>query len=624
MLDADGGPPEIPVSSGGTALPSAAPHALGTIGDFEVVDKLGQGGMGAVYRARQITLGRLVALKILPAQFEEDEDFVSRFQREARLAASLNHPNLVRVYSSGVADGSHFIAMELVEGETLGRRVKRGALPLDEAVHICLDVARALQFGWQSAQLIHRDIKPSNIYLSHSGEVKLGDLGLAKSLLGNTTGLTHTGAAMGTPHYISPEQARGDKALDFRTDIYSLGCTLYQLLTGRTPYEGDPLTVMNLHLSGPPAAILKALPGCPIPLARLVGKMMKKQRHERHQSYEELIEQMESVITFLETGGVDSGAEARIAMWREIGGGPSAPPPSDPALTPGPPTLASPTTQKSKLPLYGGIAAAVAALGVGAFFFLPTGGERTATQLAVAQKTVEKTEVAKPSNVSIPPVKSSAAPVAKQTLELNPTGIAASGDARSIFDGKSLAGWRGYGKEALPASCRVVDGTITATPRSFIITREEFGDFDLRFDWKVGKDGNGGVFFHVPPGGSGELPQTSPEFQLSDQASESWKTGSLYGVVPALVNAGHPPGEWNTGRLLVRGSQVEHYVNDRLVCRYDSSSAEFRELRSHNKAASDPSFGLAKRGAIGLQFWNGEVFYRNISVRALDAARAAN
>lgn len=358
-----------PATAQTPGISGAGSHSMGTIGDFEVIDKLGQGDMGAVYRARQVSLGRMVALKILPAQFEEDEEFVSRFQREARLAASLNHPNLVRVYASGLADGSHFIAMELVEGETLSRRVRRGALPMEEAVRICLEVARALQCGWQSAQLIHRDIKPSNIYLSHSGAVKLGDLGLAKSLDSHSTGLTHTGMMMGTPHYISPEQARGERTIDFRTDIYSLGCTLYQCLTGQTPYVGtDPLTVMNLHLSGPPPAILKALPGCPIPLARLVGKMLKKQRHERHQSYEELIQQLESVHTLLETGPIDTGTEARLAKWREVGGGPSATPPP-------PPRPAPAAGRKSQLPLYGGLAAGFVALG-GAVVFLWLKGEK--------------------------------------------------------------------------------------------------------------------------------------------------------------------------------------------------------------------------------------------------------
>ena len=279
-----------------TILPEANPRPIEVIGDFEVMSKLGQGGMGAVYRARQISLNRQVALKVLPAKFEADADYVSRFQREARVAASLSHPNLVKVYAAGLSHGIHYIAMELIEGETLGQWIKREALPPLEALRIILDVARALDCGWRNTQLIHRDIKPGNIFLSVAGEVKLGDLGLAKIVGGDSTGLTHTGAAMGTPHYISPEQARGDKDLDFRADIYSLGCTLYQMLTRHTPYSGtDAMAVMSLHRDGPPPAILKVMPHCPVLLARLVSKMLKKQRRERPASYEELIAAIESV-----------------------------------------------------------------------------------------------------------------------------------------------------------------------------------------------------------------------------------------------------------------------------------------------------------------------------------------
>ena len=134
-------------NEGSTILPEANPRPLEVIGDFEVLAKLGQGGMGAVYRARQISLDRQVALKILPSHFEGDADYVSRFQREARVAASLSHPNLVKVYASGLADGNHYIAMELIEGETLSQWVKRGALPPLEALRIILDVARALECG---------------------------------------------------------------------------------------------------------------------------------------------------------------------------------------------------------------------------------------------------------------------------------------------------------------------------------------------------------------------------------------------------------------------------------------------------------------------------------------------
>jgi formylglycine-generating enzyme required for sulfatase activity len=341
------------------------------IGDYEILGKLGQGGMGAVYRARQLSLDRVVALKILPSQLEEEENYVARFQREAAVAAGLNHPNLVHVYASGVADGSHFIAMELVEGENLRQRVKRGALPTAEALQICLEVARGLQFAWQRAQLIHRDIKPSNIYLAEGGTVKVGDLGLAKSLLGQSTaGLTHTGTAIGTPHYISPEQARGDKSIDLRADIYSLGCTLYELLTGVTPYKGsDPLTVMMMHVNSPPPAIMKVLPQCPMPVGRLVNKMLRKARHERHQTYEELIAAMESAQLQLEQGPV--GPSAVLAAWKEIGAaeqqglvarGPSPAPVAKPLIA-----TALPAARKSRTGLWLGGAVGLVLLGVGAW-----------------------------------------------------------------------------------------------------------------------------------------------------------------------------------------------------------------------------------------------------------------
>lgn len=337
-----------------TRIMHPARTVLETIGDYEVIDKLGQGGMGAVYRARQVSLDRIVALKLLPQDATQDPEAVSRFEREAKVAAQLAHPNLVRVLTNGHASGSYFIAMELVEGENLSQRLKRGAMTPVEAVRICLGVARGLQCGWQTTQLIHRDIKPGNIYLATNGDVKLGDLGLAKSTLGNTTGLTQTGTMMGTPHYISPEQARADKNLDFRADIYSLGCTLYQCLTGRTPYEADDaLTLMSLHRDAPPPAILKVMPQCPIPLARLVGRMLKKGKHERHASYDDLIADLENVMDLLVHGDASAGRAA--AAWKQLKEEPILSLPK--AATPRPAETA--TTSKSKLPLYGAITASV-------------------------------------------------------------------------------------------------------------------------------------------------------------------------------------------------------------------------------------------------------------------------
>ncbi len=268
-----------------------------TFAGYEILAKLGEGGFGAVYKARQPNLNRLVALKILAPHLAADADFVARFKREATLAASFNHPNLVLVFAAGESDGSHYMAMEFVEGETLRNRIEsHGRLEPREATAITVYVAQALQYAWNKSRLIHRDIKPDNVFVSRTGEVKVGDLGLAKNVGQSTAGMTATGMMMGSPHYISPEQASAKKDIDFRADIYSLGCTLYHMLTGRLPYEGDePMAVMNLHVNAPPPAIFKVWPTCPMPLALLVGKMLKKNPRERHASYEELIAELTAV-----------------------------------------------------------------------------------------------------------------------------------------------------------------------------------------------------------------------------------------------------------------------------------------------------------------------------------------
>ena len=265
-----------------------------TFAGIEIIAKLGQGGMGSVYQARQPLLKRMVALKIMTPELNQNPDFVRRFTREAAAAANLSHPNMVQVYTAGESDGIHFIAMEFVEGESLKERMNRlGHIEPREAIAITVYVAQALQYAWNKARLIHRDIKPDNIFLSNTGEVKVGDLGLAKSLGAGNTELTQTGMAMGSPHYISPEQARAAKEIDFRTDIYSLGCTLYHMLTGQTPYQGDSsMAVMMKHVNETPPAIFKSWPACPTPVGMLVGKMLAKNPAGRHASYDELITEL--------------------------------------------------------------------------------------------------------------------------------------------------------------------------------------------------------------------------------------------------------------------------------------------------------------------------------------------
>ena len=219
-----------------------------TLGDFEIKEEIGRGGMGQVYKARQISLDRDVAIKILPGNLSEVEEFRERFDLEAKVVASLIHENILQIYSKGITDeGIHYFAMEYVDGEDLADKIKRG-LTFSEAevINIVAQACRGLEAAWKK-NVIHRDIKPSNIMVTKSGIVKIADFGLARSL-DATRKLTQTHMYMGTVAYTSPEQGEG-KPLDQRTDIYSLGIVFYQLLTGSVPFTAEtPSAVIYKHV----------------------------------------------------------------------------------------------------------------------------------------------------------------------------------------------------------------------------------------------------------------------------------------------------------------------------------------------------------------------------------------
>jgi formylglycine-generating enzyme required for sulfatase activity len=325
------------------------------LGEFEILEHLGQGGMGAVFKARQTSLGRLVALKTLKPFVSDDPEYVARFRQEAIAAAGLSHPNLVQVYAAGEAEGIHYFAMEYIEGESAQARLERkGRLDPLEAIALASHVAAALDYDWRKAQLIHRDIKPDNIFLSSDGEVKLGDLGLAKNA-GQTMGLTVSGAMMGTPHYISPEQAQGQKDLDLRADIYSLGCTLYHLLGGQPPYTADSaMAVMLQHVNSPVPGLRAVWPECPEELAAVVMKMMLKPPASRYQSHAEVGAALRRVYDVLSGASVPD----LVAV-------------TQPQVAGVPRRAARPVSQKPRGPLYAGIGFGVAAL-VAAFVFFPS------------------------------------------------------------------------------------------------------------------------------------------------------------------------------------------------------------------------------------------------------------
>jgi serine/threonine-protein kinase len=250
-------------------------------GEYEILEELGSGGMGKVYRAKDVTLERSVALKTLAPGSANDPAFVERFLREARAVARLNHPNIVQIYNFGSVEGTWYLAMEFVDGPSLGQRLRSGRFSEAEVVRITRQVCQALALA-HAEGLVHRDIKPDNIMLTSRGDVKLVDLGIAKRL-DEDQSLTQTGHSMGTPHYISPEQIRGLKDIDARADIYSLGATLYHLVTGHTPYLGaSGAVVMSMHLVEPLPDPRIYEPALSDGFCSVLRKMMAKKREERY------------------------------------------------------------------------------------------------------------------------------------------------------------------------------------------------------------------------------------------------------------------------------------------------------------------------------------------------------
>lgn len=258
------------------------------IGDFAIRSKLGEGSIGAVYKAYQISLERVVALKILTRKFETAKG-VTEFLHEARNAARLCHTNLVQSYAVGAEDGLCYMAMTYVTGETLRARIQReGAIPCDEALHIVQQVAEALHCAWTEAGMIHRDVKPDNIMLSEHGVVKLTDLGLAM----NHAEWREDMDISGSPSYMSPEQFAGEK-LDTRSDIYSLGVTLYQMLCGKLPFDAETIrSIARQHFECTPPSLAEQVPGLPSRVVALVSKMMAKLPEKRFRDMDELLREI--------------------------------------------------------------------------------------------------------------------------------------------------------------------------------------------------------------------------------------------------------------------------------------------------------------------------------------------
>jgi serine/threonine-protein kinase len=267
-----------------------------SVSGYEILSKIGEGGLGAVYKARQLSMDRIVALKVFHEKWVQDEEFKKRFILEARLVGKLSHPNLITIYDVGKENGKYYFSMELVEGESVEDILNLSQkMEPARAISIIIQIAKAINY-LKEHEIVHCDMKPGNILISRDGGVKLGDFGFVRigMELARPVGqpIGDGGTVLGTPEYISPEQAMGKKRIDFRSDIYSLGISLFHMVTGKPPYDGDSTIIMRKHVKGEMPDPRTINPHLGREICAILKKMTALDPNDRYQTVEELIKDL--------------------------------------------------------------------------------------------------------------------------------------------------------------------------------------------------------------------------------------------------------------------------------------------------------------------------------------------
>jgi hypothetical protein len=581
------------------APPPGLPPELANHPRFRIIRELGRGGMGVVYEAEQTLMERRVALKVINPSVLNNPDALARFHGEVKAAGKLDHKNIVRAYDAEAAGNLHLLVMEFVEGQSLAEVLqKKGPLPAAQACYYVYQAARGLQHAHEKG-MVHRDIKPHNLMLTPDRQVKVLDFGLARlrSERGGGAGLTQADSFMGTPEYVAPEQATDARTADIKADIYSLGCTLYCLLTGRPPFQEDtPIKTILAHLDQVPRPLHELRPDVPPALSAVVAKMLAKKADERYQTPNEVAQ---ALVPFVKSAG-KSGVHGSATQAPGVGSpGRGTKIGGDTARTKGVVTAAAAPAavpMAEVLPPFEDLTAASAPVKAspaaadaapwwkhpGVLFGCGAGGGLVLLASAVGAwllvAALGKPNPQPQGGAAVKPAATAHRPPPEQVVERPkepeppPPGFVA------LFDGKDLSGWKTYPNQA--NNWRVQDGVLVGEGPGGSVLFTERGDFEnfvLRAEVRLNAGGDSGLIFRSRFG-PGTIPEESYEAQIvNDPAPGVLPTGSIYvtsrrGASAVAASGPLPrPGEWFTYEITAQGYHFTLKVNGRVTLDWEDS-----------------------------------------------------
>ncbi|MCL6649632.1 MAG: serine/threonine protein kinase [Chloroflexi bacterium] len=563
------------------------------IGGYEIVEQLGRGGMAAVYRAVQTSLNRSVALKVLPPSLALDPTFVERFRREATAAASLQHPNILPIYDFGQDGDFFYIAMMLVLGGTLRERI--GRLPLPLAVRLASQIADALDYAHQRG-IVHRDVKPSNILMAREDWAMLSDFGIAR--LVEAQGLTSTGMGIGTPEYMSPEQALG-QPVDGRSDIYALGIVLYEMIAGRQPFSGpDSFSIVRQQIEAPLPKLSAVVPAVPAALEAIVEKATQKDPARRYQSANEL----KAALDGFARGTTSRVSDPTVPLAATVMA-PATPVPHPPAPPPPPAAAAPPRRGPNWLVIGGIIGALVLCACLGGIGTLALAGflfETPTPEVAQATATPTTAAVQAPTQTPLRPTASPTRPAPTPTrMPPTPTTIplgrlAFADDMRTNRNGWDVVSNERVRSAFTPEGFRIDNTYATntnwqTTPRNH---RTVYASLALEVDL-VKLDGpddrSYGISFRVAGvDGYDFLIRGNGTYLLGRYVEALQQAGQNgYDLMieptpapPGVINLGNSP---NRLKVVARGPNITLYINDRWVA---------DAVETKREARRDGTFGI--------------------------------